>query len=182
MLFITRNANKFKEAKEIFGRHGIEIGMLSKEYVEVQAKSLGKVVIKALQSIEEKEIFIEDAGLFIKFLKGFPGVYSKYVEETIGNEGILRLMGETEERNAVFISVVGFKDKYSRIKTFKGKVEGRISRTIRGKGGFGFDPIFIPKGFNKTFAEDIGLKMEISHRKRAMEKLARYLKNGKDVL
>jgi XTP/dITP diphosphohydrolase len=171
--FLTTNEHKFKEAREIFGRYGLSIERLSRPYREIQGQNLKEVVIEALKSVDERRVFVEDAGLFIKALKGFPGVYSRYVEDTIGNEGILRLMRDIKDRRAVFRSVVGYKDE--EIKVFEGKVEGTIAYEIRGRGGFGYDPIFLPKGFNKTFAEDIELKMKISHRRRAMEKLAKYL-------
>jgi XTP/dITP diphosphohydrolase len=171
--FVTTNVHKFKEVKEILGKFGISVEMLNWEYREIQAKTLEEVVTEALKNIEEDGVFIEDAGLFIRGLKGFPGVYSRYVEDTIGNEGILKLMLDVKDRSAVFRSVVGYKEKD--IKIFEGEVEGTIASEIRGEGGFGYDPIFIPKGFNKTFAEDITLKMKLSHRRQAIEKLARYL-------
>jgi len=173
--FITSNDNKFREAKEIFSGHGISIEQMSRPYKEIQADTLEEVVREALENIDEEEVFIEDAGLFIEALGGFPGVYSKYVKDTIGNEAILKLLSDVKERGAVFQSVVGYKGK--NIKVFEGKVEGKIAEEQRGKKGFGYDPIFIPKGFNKTFAEDISLKMRLSHRKQAMEKLAKYLAN-----
>ncbi|MEE8402231.1 MAG: non-canonical purine NTP pyrophosphatase, partial [Candidatus Hydrothermarchaeaceae archaeon] len=120
---------------------------------------------------------IEDAGLFVDALGGFPGVYSRYIEDTIGNAAILKLLSDVKERGAVFQSVVGYKGKT--VEIFEGKVEGEIAEQQMGKGGFGYDPLFIPKGFNKTFAEDIILKMRLSHRKQAMEKLAKHL--AKDV-
>jgi|Deesub1362A_J573_1020465.scaffolds.fasta_scaffold00023_167 XTP/dITP diphosphohydrolase len=171
--FVTTNKNKFIEAKEIFNNFGLNLEILNIEYKEIQATTLEEVVVEALNNIREKNIFIEDAGLFINSLKGFPGVYSRYVEDTIGNQGILKLMKDVKDRDAVFKSVVGYKNR--EIKIFVGEVEGTIAQEIRGEGGFGYDPIFLPKGFNKTFAEDIHLKMKISHRKRALEKLAKYL-------
>lgn len=184
--FITSNDNKFREAKEIFSEYGISIEQTPKPYKEIQADTLEEVVREALEGIDEEEVFIEDAGLFVNALGGFPGVYSRYVEDTIGNEAILRLLSDVKERSAIFQSVVGYKGKNIKINIFDGKVEGEIAKEQRGKKGFGYDPIFIPKGFNKTFAEDITLKMRLSHRKQAMEKLAKYLagvgaKNVKDV-
>jgi XTP/dITP diphosphohydrolase len=173
--FITSNSNKFREAEEIFSGHGISIEQKSAPYKEIQADTLEEVVMEALESIDDENIFIEDAGLFVDALGGFPGVYSRYVEDVLGNEAILKLLSDVKERGAVFKSVVGYKGKD--IKIFEGTVEGEIAEEKRGNAGFGYDPIFIPKGFNNTFAEDINLKMRLSHRKQAMEKLAEYLAN-----
>ncbi len=171
--FITSNDNKFKEAEEIFSAHDIPIERMLRPYKEIQADTLEEVVEEALGGIEESEVFIEDSGIFVDALHGFPGVYSRYIEDTIGNDAILKLLSDVKDRGAVFQSVVGYKGKD--VKVFEGRIEGEIAREQRGRGGFGYDPIFVPKGFNKTFAEDIKLKMRLSHRKQAMEQLAKYL-------
>jgi XTP/dITP diphosphohydrolase len=171
--FITSNMHKYLETREIFRSHGLELGRISKNYTEIQADTLEEVVKEALKRINRKKVFIEDAGIFIKALKGFPGVYSRYIEDTIGNQGILRLMRDVKKRSAIFKSVVGYRD--AEIKLFKGEVFGSIAFEERGSRGFGYDPIFIPKGYNKTFAEDYELKQRISHRKKAVEKLAKFL-------
>ena len=171
--FITSNENKFKEAREIFAEHGLSLDRISVEYKEIQADTLEEVVTEALDNIEEEDVFIEDAGLFVDALGGFPGVYSRYIEDTLGNDAILKLLKDVKDRGAVFKSVVGYRG--SEIKIFDGNVEGVISMEQKGTAGFGYDPIFVPKGFNNTFAEDINLKMRLSHRKQAMEKLAEYL-------
>ena len=175
--FITSNENKFKEAKEIFAEYGIEVEQKKVPYPEIQADTLEEVVEEGLKSIDEENVFIEDAGLFVDSLGGFPGVYSRYVEDTLGNGAVLKLLKDVKERGAVFKSVVGYKG--NGIKIFTGKVEGDIAESEKGTAGFGYDPIFVPKGFNNTFAEDFNLKMRLSHRKQVMEKLAKHL-SGKD--
>jgi XTP/dITP diphosphohydrolase len=171
--FITSNENKFKEAREIFAKHGIEIEQKHAPYHEIQADTLEEVVEEALKSIGEENVFIEDAGLFVDALDGFPGVYSRYIEDTLGNGAVLKLLKDVKERGAVFKSVVGYKG--NRIEIFAGEVAGDITHEEKGTAGFGYDPIFAPKGFNNTFAEDFNLKMRLSHRKQAMEKLAKHL-------
>jgi len=171
--FITSNMHKYLETRKIFRSHRLELGRISKNYTEIQADALEEVVKEALKRIKRKKVFIEDAGIFIKALKGFPGVYSRYIEDTIGNHGILRLMRDVKERSAVFKSVVGYRD--AEIKLFNGEVFGSIAFEERGSRGFGYDPIFVPKGYNKTFAEDYELKQRISHRKKAVEKLVKYI-------
>ncbi len=181
LYFRTSNKHKYLEAKEILSKYNIEVEWINKKYLEVQAESLEEVVLEALKNVENNT-FIEDAGLFIDALNGFPGVYSSYVFKKIGNEGILKLMENEKNRRAKFISIVGLKIN-DECKIFKGVVEGVIAEGIRGKGGFGYDPIFIPLGYTKTFAEDTKIKNEVSHRRRALEELARFLRcrYGKDT-
>ena len=110
---------------------------------------------------------MEDSGLFIDALNGFPGPYSSYVFRTLGNRGIVKLLDGMENRKAYFLSVVAYADGCE-IRSFTGKVKGNISREIRGGEGFGFDPVFEVSG--KTFGEvSIKEKNEISHRKHAFE-------------
>lgn len=173
--FLTSNKNKYLEAKEIFAQHGIKLRCIARSYPEMQADTLEEVVARALESIRHECVFIEDSGLFVDALRGFPGVYSSYVLKTLGNVGILRLMEGAKHRDADFRSVVGLKVGKS-IKIFKGRVRGTISGKQRGRKGFGYDPIFIPSGYKKTFAEDFELKQKISHRRRSLERLLRCIK------
>jgi len=123
---------------------------------------------------------VEDSGFFVEELNGFPGTYSKYVQETIGNEGILKLLEGKENRNAYFKTVIGYCDENG-VKLFKGIVRGKVSEEIRSKGfGFAYDSIFIPEGEDRTFAEMTAEeKSEISHRKRAFEEFKKHLENLK---
>jgi XTP/dITP diphosphohydrolase len=175
--FVTSNDNKYREASAIIPH----LEWVDKAYTEIQADSLEEVVSHGVKELIDQgleDFFIEDAGLFIHSLKGFPGVYSSYVNRTIGCEGILRLLGKQKEeekkeekrREAEFRSVIGL---YSgEITLLKGICKGEISTERKGEDGFGFDPIFIPDGASKTFAEmKIKGKNQYSHRARALEKL-----------
>jgi len=169
LVFVTSNEGKFREAKRIAEKYGIKIEWKRKEYLEPQGKNLEEIarISAEILSKEIKEpFFIEDSGLFIEALNGFPGPYSSYVFKTIGNEGILRLMEGVKNRRAYFLAVVAFFNGKS-VEVFKGKVEGEIAKEIKGEKGFGFDPIFLYKG--KTFAEMGEKKNEVSHRRRALE-------------
>jgi len=115
--------------------------------------------------------FIEDSGLFIKALNGFPGVYSSYVFKTIGNEGILKLMRGVEDREAKFVCVIAYND--GKVRIFKGEVVGKISNEMRGEHGFGYDPIFEYNG--RTFAEMGEEKDLVSHRRRAADEFFSWL-------
>ena len=170
--FVTSNRHKYEEARKIIP--GIE--MLSISYPEIQADTLEEVAkfgVEYLKDRIDEKFFIEDSGLFIKSLHDFPGVYSSYVFRTIGNDGILKLMKGIEKREAYFKAIVAFYDGSLHI--FEGICHGKISYEKRGS-GFGYDPIFIPAGSDKTFGEmEKEEKNAFSHRGRAIRKLAEYL-------
>ncbi len=175
VFFITSNKGKFEEACKIAERYGVIVKWLKREYIEPQGSSLEEIARLSVEFLK-KEIndpfFIEDSGLFIDVLKGFPGPYSSYVFKTIGNDGILKLMEGVENRRARFIAVVAFYDG-KETRTFTGEVEGEISFEKRGEMGFGYDPIFIYN--NKTFAEIGEEKNLFSHRRRALENFFKHL-------
>lgn len=176
--FITRNRHKFLEASRIMQKYGIKLEIREINKLEVQSLSLREIVLHGLvnlYSLVSKPLVIEDAGLFIRTLNWFPGPYSSYVFKTIGCQGILKLMDGIEDRYAKFKSVVGYIDAKNTI-LFEGEVEGSIAYEARGNRGFGFDPIFTPKGENKTFAQmSIEEKNKLSHRAKAFKKLAEWL-------
>ncbi len=169
ILFITSNKGKFEEARSIGKRFGFDIEWLKKEYEEVQGEDLEDIAKKSAELLAaqiKEPFFIEDSGLFVDALKGFPGPYSSYVFKTIGNDGILKLMENLDNRRAKFVAVIAYFDGKA-VRTFKGEVNGEIAREKRGEKGFGYDPIFEYKG--RTFAEMGEEKNEVSHRRRAME-------------
>ncbi|MFX0096544.1 MAG: XTP/dITP diphosphatase [Candidatus Hodarchaeota archaeon] len=181
LLFATSNMNKLREASEILRKIGFEVEHLDIERIEPQHESLEKIAQYSVAFIFDKierPVFVEDTGLFIKALDGFPGPYSSYVFKTIGNKGILRLMEGIAERGAVFKSVIAFHhDRAS--KCISADVKGIIAKEERGK-LWGYDPIFIPlEGDGRTYAE-MGLeeKNKLSHRKRVLEKFANWLKTN----
>ncbi len=173
--FVTSNRNKFQEAEKIGGAYGIELEWIEREYLEPQGSDLEKVARMSAEMLAEKinpPFFIEDSGLFIDALNGFPGVYSSYVFKTIGNMGILKLMEGVERREASFVCVVAYHDG-EQVKTFRGVVKGSISSEIRGDYGFGYDPIFEVNG--RTFAEMGEEKNMHSHRRIALERFFSWL-------
>ena len=177
--FITGNKNKVREAGERLAELGYEVVQDNMKPPEVQADSLEEVALFSAKWVVERSqepFFLEDAGFFVDYLKGFPGVYSAYVFDTIGYGGILRLMRCKTERSARFEAVIAYWDGRE-FHTFKGVVKGTVSRNPRGENGFGYDPIFIPEGEERTFAEmSASEKNAISHRGRAIEKMVRWLK------
>lgn len=181
VFFATGNIVKVEEAERIFKEESIPLLHLPMQLLEIQADDLEDIAVFSAQKaweIQGKPLFVEDAGLFIKELKGFPGPYSSYVFKTISNEGILKLMSQIEDRSAYFKAVIAFCNGEKTL-TFKGEVKGEISRESRGRHGFGFDPIFIPEeGDGRTFGEmDISEKTAISHRTRALRKFVEWIKS-----
>ncbi len=179
MRFATSNQAKFKEVFEKLRAQGVGLERLDVIYPEVQADTLEEVVTGALEWLSArfgKGVMVDDSGLFVSALKGFPGVYSSYVYNTIGCGGILKLVEGREDRDATFRACFGFtEDGGPRL--FTGECHGSIALEERGGGGFGFDPIFIPKNRRRTFAEmSLQEKNEVSHRGRAVDMLVRHLK------
>ena len=172
LFFVSSNNHKYQEAKKILEPFGIKLGFFKYELKEIQSDSLMNIASKKAKDAflkYKKPIIIEDDGLFINSLDGFPGPYSSYVFKTIGNKGILNLL--KNNRMAKFVSIITFCDKKT-LKSFDGKLDGTISKSQKGK-GWGYDPIFIPKGTSKTFAE-INNKNELSHRYKALKKFSNW--------
>jgi len=178
LFFITGSKHKFREAERILKEYNVIIGRKDVECEETRAESCEDVALNCLGQLRSKvnePFFIEDSGLFIKALNGFPGTFSSWVFKKIGNEGILELMRGKEARDARFVSSIAVWDgKEEAVLT--GEVKGYISDKLSKGKGFGYDPIFIPEGSEKTFAEDQKMKMGCSHRRRALEKLAEWLR------
>jgi len=121
---------------------------------------------------------IDDSGLFVDALKGFPGVYSSYVFKTVGCDGILSLMRGVEDRRARFECCIGFMAPGGEPFIAKAVAEGTISQEKMGAGGFGYDPVFIPQGYTRSYAQiDLPEKNRISHRGKAMEIFLKELPN-----
>ena len=181
--FITGNKGKFSEAKKKFSELKIKIIQNDLGYPEIQADSLEEVALFGAEHIQkrfDKSFFLEDAGLFINGLDGFPGVYSAYIFYKIGCSGILKLMNELEDENrkACFRSAVAFGKRDKKPLLFIGESYGTISKKPLGKHGFGYDPIFIPNDETKTFAQmDTKEKNQFSHRGKSLEKLIDFFKN-----
>jgi len=182
LYFITSNKGKVKEAIEKLRPLGFSVVQKDLGYPEVQADSLEEVAQQGVEHVRAKfhqAFMLEDAGLFIEVLQGFPGVYSKYVFFTIGLPGILRLLDKVKNRKAVFRSMYAYSEPGKKPVIVTGECKGMISTEQRGEHGFGYDPIFIPNDEEKTFGEmTIEEKNQYSHRAKALDKLITELKNS----
>jgi XTP/dITP diphosphohydrolase len=186
IFFATNNINKFNEARRVLSEYKIAVGMLRVKTLEIQDESLEEIAeASAVEAFRHCHlpIIVEDAGLFIDALNGFPGPYAAYMYKTIGNGGLLKLMENVENRKAKFQSVIAYHS--TELKSpihFKGEVLGEITKKERrrnGESGFGFDPVFKPASGSVTFAEmTIMEKNKYSHRAKAMRDFAEWYKRS----
>jgi len=176
VLFASSNKHKYEEAEKILSEFGIKLNFLQTKLIEIQDDSLAKIAQeKALDAYSrcKKAVIVEDDGLFIDSLSGFPGPFSSYVFKTIGNDGILKLIGSN--RDAQFRAVIAYCDSNKEPILFESNVAGKISKNIQGT-GWGFDPIFVPEKQIKTFAE-LAEKNKLSHRYESLKKFANWFRN-----
>jgi len=178
IVFVTGNAGKFEEIREILKTIGIAVIQNKGDYPEIQADDLEPIAAASAKAAAEDlkiPVLVDDSGIFIHALNGFPGPYSRFVEDHLGNPRVLKLMENEKDRRAYFKTAVAFCEPGKEPLTFSGIVEGKIAFEERGTGGFGFDPIFDYNG--KTFGElGTEFKNTISHRRRALDKFIEWVK------
>ena len=197
IVFATNNKNKLSEIREILGS-SFEVMSLADigchEDIPETGDTLLDNAIQKSRYVFEKygyDCFADDTGLEVDALDGEPGVHSaRYAEGTdhdsnANMDKLLLKLGDNTHRTARFRTVIALLQKQesgdgagegSVLHIFEGKVEGSIICEKRGAEGFGYDPIFMPEGYDKTFAElGLDVKNQISHRARAVKKLADYL-------
>lgn len=175
----TENRHKYLEANAILSAYDIPLRQLKVEKVELQSSRLEDVAVYALNQLSKywgsRLVIVEDSGLFINTLDGFPGPFSSYVRKTLGLDGVLQLMENHRDRTAFFKAAIAMAGPKVKPRLFTGMINGKIAKSSRGTGGFGFDPIFIPDRGTLTFAESSeNFKNRQSHRGRALSKLARW--------
>jgi XTP/dITP diphosphohydrolase len=192
IVLATRNKNKIEEIRRITADLPIIILSLDNfpvcpETVEDQKSFEGNAIKKASEvcACSGKLSLADDSGLEVDALGGAPGVYSaRYAGGSgSGNDvrNYIKLLNELknvpeEQRRARFVCCMALAFPDGKVKTFLGYVKGRIGLQPKGITGFGYDPVFLPQGYEKTFAEMTGKeKDKLSHRGKALEKLADFL-------
>jgi XTP/dITP diphosphohydrolase len=195
LLVATGNAGKIRELEEFladlpFILRGLREFPNVSEVEETGATFTENAVLKAKGYAVQTELWTlaDDSGLEVEALGGAPGVFSaRYAGENSNDEEkiakLLDELGENIERRARFVCVMAIADQTGDIKYIsEGICDGRIALNPSGTKGFGYDPIFIPDGFEQTFGELSGVvKQKISHRARAMEKIIQYLRGFYDT-
>mgnify|MGYP003175426929 FL=1 len=191
IVFATNNSHKLEEIRQILGK-SIEVLSLAdinchEDIPETAPTIEGNAMMKARYVYDKygTPCFADDTGLEVEALDGAPGVYSARYAGGEGHDSeanmrkLLHELEGKENRRAQFRTVIALieqKDGKPEAHTFEGKIEGHISDEKRGTSGFGYDPIFVPEGYEQSFAE-LGneIKNKISHRARAVARLAEYL-------
>ncbi|MGA7367678.1 MAG: RdgB/HAM1 family non-canonical purine NTP pyrophosphatase [Nitrososphaeraceae archaeon] len=178
--FASSNSNKYREIEPILSKYGIVSHFVRISIQEIQSESLYKIAkAKSTSAFEylKGPVIIEDDGFYISSLKGFPGQYSSFIYKTLGNEGLLKLMKNKTNRKAYFVSVIAYNDGHT-LKLFTGKTQGLLNRSAT-NGGWGFDPIFVPKNTSKTYGElsQVNRKSLFSHRYKSIGKFSKWYMN-----
>lgn len=188
--FITSNKGKFEEAKKIVP----ELEMLEMDLPEEQEVDQQKIVQKKLALVadylcssagktrlgqnDRVAFIVEDTGFYLDCLPGLPGPLVKWFLKSIGKRGLYEICKRFENFKAKGVSIIGLRTAGGEIKFFKGEIEGKVVLE-RGEDGFGWDPVFVPDGYNVTFAEmSRQEKNEISMRRKAFEELGQFLSDN----
>ena len=194
IIFASHNKGKINEIRELLSPYGINVlsaNDLNLPDVEETGKTFEEnAYIKALSAAKEKNIpcFADDSGLCVDAMGGKPGVYTaRYAPERNFDLGMDKLLKELEQSNsknraAHFACVIVLAYPDGRYKSFEGRVDGNIAPKKSGNSGFGYDPIFIPTGYDISFAEfNSAEKNKISHRGRALQKFITYLTSKDEI-
>jgi XTP/dITP diphosphohydrolase len=183
ILLASGNSHKIEELRAILSPRGIrllsayEAGVTLPEVLEDGVSFTENAVKKALQTSRAlgMAVLADDSGLEVDALHGEPGVYSARYAGEGGNDGrnvqkLLRKLETCDDRRARFVCVIAVASPEGLAGTAEGEIRGRINHRPSGTGGFGYDPVFIPEGFQETFAElPEERKNQLSHRARALE-------------
>lgn len=180
LCFVSRNKNKYREYCVLLGFSDLKLAEI--EIEEPQSMNLHVLVEEKIKiarpQLPNIPFFVEHTGLLLDAWKGLPGGLTRSFMETVGNEGICKMMQAYKgaERTARAIVVIGYSHPGGGVNTFEGEVTGTIALEPRGTGKFGWDPIFIPEGDTKTYAEmSLTEKNRTSMRRDAVEKFAKFL-------
>ena len=187
LVFATGNSHKLQEVQSLF-KEGFALSCLkdvniTEEIPETADNLVDNALQKAWYVYKKCGIpcFADDTGLEVEALNGAPGVYSaRYAGEQKDSKLnmllLLKNMTGKENRNARFRTIIAYIDENAQEHIFEGEIRGKIIENMAGENGFGYDPIFVPEGYDKTFAQlSSETKNKISHRARAMEKFLSYI-------
>lgn len=176
IVFATTNAGKIAEASQILGIEVVPCGL---EIPEIQSLDPQKVALQKARDYYaglHTALLVEDVSLTFTALNGLPGPYINDFSKALGNLGLIELLNNAPDRTATAITTLVYCDSAGKPSVFQGTINGSISTEERGTNGFGWDPIFIPEGHDKTFAEmDNTEKNTLSMRAIALHKFKSWL-------
>tara|TARA_B100000886_G_C20371150_1_gene469617 strand:- start:95 stop:673 length:579 start_codon:yes stop_codon:yes gene_type:complete len=187
ILIGTHNKGKFKEIAYLLSKNlkkvsPISLNIPSPKETSKSFNGNSKLKVNFFSKFVDFPVISDDSGLCIKSLKNKPGIYSSRLAKRHGSFSkamifILKKMKLKKNRSAVFICSLSYKHPKKKLVNVTGKIKGTIARSIRGKKGFGYDPIFIPNNYEKTFGQFSKFKkMKIDHRYQAFKKLKRKIR------
>ena len=187
ILIGTHNKGKFREIAYLLSRKYKKVSPVflkipSPKETSKSFSGNSKLKVNFFSKFVDFPVISDDSGLCIKSLKNKPGIYSARLAKKHGSFTkamifILKKMKHKKDRSAVFICSLSFKYPKKKPINVTGKIKGSIARSIRGKKGFGYDPIFIPNKYEKTFGQFSKFKkMRMDHRYQAFKKLKRKIK------
>ena len=175
LLFLTGNKKKLSEAREILG-NSIRVDNKKIDLPEIQSTNVQEVIeekLKEAYKIVKQPVFCEDTGVYIKNMNNFPGALIKFYMESLG---LAKIAKQNAGSSVYAETIIGYHDGKN-IHFFSGKIIGTIPEKPKGK-GFGWDPIFVPKGFTKSFSQiSPEEKNRISMRGKAFTKFKKFLES-----
>jgi XTP/dITP diphosphohydrolase len=155
LTYVTGNWAKVESAKKVLEPLGIKVKNVKMPTTEIQADTVSEVAKFSAKEASEKlrcNVLKNDTGLFVEALGGFPGAYTHYVDETIGEDGLLKLLEGKTNRNAMFVEAYAYAEYGKEPVVFKSITHGTIATEKSGKFGWSWDFVFIPEGQTKTLA------------------------------
>ena len=187
ILVATHNKGKFREIAYLLPKKykkisPIKLQIISPKETGKSFKSNARLKVKFFSKFVDYRVISDDSGLCIKALKNRPGIFSARLAKKHGSflkamKFILKNLKDKKNRNATFVCSLSYKDEKGKITTVQGNLKGTISNKITGKKGFGYDPIFVPKGQKITFGEmSKTKKTQMDHRFLAYKELLKKVK------
>jgi len=177
--FVSSNKYKLQEASHILAPADVVIIPLSSKIEEIQTDDFDKLVkdkaLKAFRLIG-RPLFVEHTGLSLAYLNGQPGGLTQLFWDALGADKFADIFGKTSDPSVTAKTVIGYTDS-RKLFLFSGSVEGTIASVPRGRRDFQWDCVFIPNGFDKTFAEMGERKNDISMRRIALQKFQAFLRD-----
>ena len=183
IIYVTGNMSKLMSARNILEPLGFEIDNIKMDTMEIQADSVDEVAMHSAKEASNKlkcAVLKNDTGLFVDALGGFPGPYTHYVDEKLGEDGLLKLLEGVSDRRASFIEAFAYCEYCKEPVVFKSITRGQIAMEKSGTYGWSWDFIFIPDGYDKTMGNYPDEERCHVWNTDAYTELADYLKNKED--